>query len=100
MKKCSSCKKHFDLSNFYSNGKYLRSSCKKCEDKRIYEYKKKSETVKERDRKRSKVRVQKLPEEYVKKLLKTEKPTKELIELKRLEIQLKRELSKWKNTNI
>jgi hypothetical protein len=95
---CSKCKQIFELSCFYSNGKYLRSACKKCEDKRIYKYKKKSERVKERDRKRSKIRVKKLPDEYVKKLLKTKKPTKELIELKKLEIQLKRGIKKWKNT--
>lgn len=97
-KKCSKCKKIFELSCFYSNGKYLRSACKKCEDKRTYQYKKKSETVKKRDRKRSKVRVQKMTDEYICKLLQVKNPEKSLLELKRLELSLKREIRKWNNT--
>lgn len=94
---CKSCNKTFDISKFYSNGNgYYRHKCKKCENKRVAKYKKNSSKVKERDKKRSEKRVENLTDEYICKLLNIKKRDRNIIDLKKLELTLKREI--WKNT--
>lgn len=96
-KTCKTCNKILTLDSYYTNGNYLRNSCKKCENKRILKYKTGNKKTQKKDRERCKVRVKKAPDEYILKLLKIKNADKDLIEFKRLELFLKRELRKWKN---
>lgn len=88
-KKCNKCNKIKDISSFHKNGKYYRLKCKKCNN--------------EEKRKRDKKDVDDLKDYYVIKKIKhlfgkDFNPNKDLIEIYRLNIKLKRELNKWKST--
>lgn len=88
-KKCSKCLKFFPISNFHKNGNYYRTKCKKCNNK---------------DKsKRDKKDVENLKDYYVIKKIKhilgsDFTPEKDLIDIYRLNIKLKRELKKWNHT--
>lgn len=89
LKTCNSCNKILDISNFHKNGNYYRNKCKKCNNKE--------------KRKRDKNDVKGLKDYYVIKKIKhilgnEFTPEKDLIEIYRLNIKLKRELNKWKST--
>lgn len=88
-KKCKKCNKKKDISNFHKNGNYYRSKCKKCNNKE--------------KSKRDKKDVEDLKNYYVVRKIKhilgnDFKPTKDLIDIYRLNIKLKRELNRWKST--
>lgn len=88
-KKCSKCFKTLNISNFHKNGNYYRTKCKKCNNKE--------------KRKRDKKDVEQLKEYYIVKRIKSFLGNDfeidiDLIEIYKLNLKLKRELNKWKNT--